>query len=1049
MFPVLNEEEASVNRGSRCVLIGLAILVMLSAGDIRGYSAPGTEAGQVTSHLVGYAHSDIDWLWEWPETKELWKNDATTLLQIMQEHPEFRYSQSQQVMYDVIKKEHPELFEQIVAAVKRGQWEPLPSWCESDMNIPSGESLVRQFLLGNNFNRDNFGITNPVGWRPDSFGHAWTIPQILLGCDIPYYYFCRGGRGEQVFWWESPDGSRVLAFNEPQWYNLKLASDNVVRVPEQYARKYGIRDWMTVYGVGDHGGGPTREDIATAKRLMEEPGPVKARFSSAKEFFDALCKDEPVEGYPVISDELNPIFEGCYTTHVETKRNNRRGEQTLYSAEVWASMAHLLGGPYPYEDLRKAWEEILRNQFHDILPGSNIHASYLYAEQRYKLALELAEKALKSSVSFLAKQIDTRNANGGYPIVVFNSLSWSRSDVVEVALPSLKPGNTRLEALDSEGRSSPVELTFDAGGKAIARFVAKDVPAVGYKTFWLKEVEEGSSVERSTSGAAGGNVLENEFFRIEFDPVRGFLTRIYDKRLDRDILALGGGGDLMQILWEGPEGMNAWVLGPIQRTTPLYSTEAEPPKVETFPGGSRLILTQTYYGSTITHTLSLRDGLPRIDFDLNLDWQLNGWSNIGGPMLKVAFETSIDKGQANFEIPFGAIERPRTGREVVAQKWVDLTALEETPEPGKIKAKPVPVPLDTLFNADAFRAAGEGRGGAGFDDQDIAYPSEMMPEAGIHEYEGVPFILPDAAAPKNNVVLKGQRLVLPQNGGGDIYVLGASNNGSYSARVIVRFEDGHEERALLALSDWVIPAFGKTAALSYPFRRLVSGATESAAPKIWVQQIKVRGNGPIHELVLPDSPRMHIFALTIVPHEAVSGRPLYGVALLNDGRYGFDVNGNTIRMTLIRTPYDPDPVPEVGRHELRYAIYSHEGSWQDSDVPKRAWEFNTPLVAIAESEHEGALSGSRSFLSLDGDGLILSALKRAERSDDLILRFYDSEGNGAQASLRFDLPAGIRSVRETNMVERPLGNVALSGQVLRVMVGPWKVKTYELQGSWR
>ncbi|MDQ2732612.1 MAG: hypothetical protein M3Y56_13215, partial [Armatimonadota bacterium] len=625
-------------------------------------ASPETRA--ITDHLIGYAHTDTDWLWEWPETKRTWYNDGMTILKLMAEFPDFHFSQTQGTLYQAMQQEHPDLFSGIQAAVKAGRWEPLNGWCENDMNMPSGESQIRQAVMSNEYFQQTLGVTSSICWRPDSFGHSWTLPMILKGSGVNSYYFCRAGKGIPIFWWESPDGSRILAFNEPAWYNVSINPGTAQLAVQQTAR-FKEPEWLTVYGVGDHGGGPTRNDINETHHLDSLPAFPHMQSGTAAAFFEQLRKAEPKEGYPVISDEMNPTFKGCYTSHVDTKRYNRQLEHALYSAEAWSSVGSLLGRPYPADSIRDAWYDTLRNQFHDILAGSNIHNSYMYAKSRDVIALDKATAARSNAQETIAQQINTGRGQGT-PVVVFNPLGWARTDVVaaDVAVPLPVAGAFRVR--DSSGAMSTASATDAGAGLTHLEWVATDVPAVGYRVYWL---EPAAATPISTLVPQTPGAIENAFFRVNYDADHGTITGIFDKIHNRPLFKTGGAVDQMQVLWEG--GGDAWDLGPIQSTTP--ATMSKPPVVQTGPDGSQsLILTDSYNKSTLVHRVTLRPSIPRVDFDLDMDWQEQQVPGKGGAFLKTAFDTAIQNPQDWWEIPFGAITRHNDGDESVGLRWIDM-----------------------------------------------------------------------------------------------------------------------------------------------------------------------------------------------------------------------------------------------------------------------------------------------------------------------------------------------------------------------------------------
>ncbi len=788
---------------------------------------------QYVVDLVGHAHIDMNWLWLWPETIDVCKNTFSTMLRIMEEQPDFRFSQSQASTYVIMEEHFPEIFAEMQKAVKRGQWEITGStWTEGDMNMASGESIVRQILYARQYFLQKFGTWTETCWEPDTFGHAWTVPQILAKSGLKYYYFMRCDPGERVFWWEGPDGSRVLAYNRGT-YNGKV-DDNTMDFAFDINNRYGARRGMLVYGVGDHGGGPTREDIAKALELQKRVVYPEVRFGTTKEFYEGLLREK--KAYPVVRNELNFIFTGCYTTHGDIKKMNRAMENLLPTAETFSALAIPYGYRYPTDSFLAAWRNTLFNQFHDIFDGSAIHGSYDYSRELFGKAYDLGDSALTNALLKLAKNIDT--SGKGTPIVVFNPLSWERSDIVRVLIPADLRDKT-IKVTDSRGRTVPTSIHGDQ-----VVFLAKAVPSLGYQVF---RVREGQTQDPQTVFATS-NTLENQFYRVRIDPASGTLTSIYDKAAQREVLVPGRKGDLLQLLFEEPGGMSAWNIGRIQKTVDLDSGAS----VEVVSAGgteATIRIRHAYNKSTFVQDVTVYDGVPRIDFKLSADWYEQGTGAESGPMLKVAFPINVidvNDVKATFEIPFGSIERPAKGNEVPGQKWID-----------------------------------------------------------------------------------------------------------------------------------------------------VSGAD-------------------------------------------------YGASLLNDCKYGHDVNGSTMRLTLLRCSYEPDPTPDQGHHEITYSLYPHKGDWKTADTVRRGYELNNPLLPLVTETRGGRLPAKHSFLEVSPSNIIVTALKKAEESDDLILRFYECEGRGGTASISFGMPA--RSARETNLMEQPAKglDMPVRGGQISVPFGKWEIKTLRI-----
>lgn len=805
------------------ILIG-AILVMLCCTGLIAADAP-----PPTVSLVGHAHIDFAYLWSWPETRNVVSNTFFTVSVLMNEYP-FVFSQSQAALYEETKRSWPDIYERMQDRVKRGQWDvsTASTWSEGDTNLSSGEAIVRSILLANRFIRREFGVEPTVAWYPDNFGHAWTLPQILAKSGIKYYYFSRGP-GKPLFWWQSPDGSRVLAYRFGK-YNQGIEEQELASAAADFCKQSGVNDYMRVYGVGDHGGGPTRAQLATVAELQSRPDFPKMEFSSAVSYFDKVAKSG--HSFPVIDAELNPVFAGCYTSHSDMKRYNRQCENLLASSEVLSSIASHYGVAYPSEEFKASWRKTCFNQFHDILCGTAVHSSYDYAKQLHDEIIAQAKSASATSTKALASRIDTRGK--GIPIVVFNPLSWTRTDFVTIASPFASQA-TAVSITDASGR---VYAGRSLGNRLT--FTARDVPALGYKVFWVNRVSKplGSNV------SVNGSVVENQFFRVRVEPRVGVITEIYDKVNRRNVLPPGQYSDLLQILSEDSKAMSAWTLGRIMGTKNLLDT-SEIVRIDTGPAKVTLQYDHRYGRSVFTQELTLYDAVPRIDIKMAADWREPWGKDKTTSMLKVAFASNLVNPVATFEIPFGSIRRAKDGSEVVGQKWADLS---------------------------------------------------------------------DAN---------------------------------------------------------------------------------------------------------------------------------YGVSILNDCKYGFDVTGSTLRMSLLRTPHKPDPQADFGMHEMVFSIYPHKGDWRSGGTVRRGYELNEPLVAVATTAHKGALPAAKSFVSVSAPNLVVTALKKAEDDDSLILRLYETNGQACQSVIRTALPVG--SYVETDLMENQIGeqHPIRNGQ-FSIEAGKHEIKTYKL-----
>jgi len=630
---------------------------------------------QYTGDLVGHAHIDLQWLWEWQEGLVVTHDTFNQAVKFMDEFPGFTFSQSSSWLYKATEDQYPDLFKKIQKKVKKGQWEIVGGRvCEGDTNMISPESHVRQFLYGQRYFRDKFGKTAKVAWEPDTFGHTAQMPQIahLGGCDS--YYFCRGGKGQPLFWWSALDGTKVLAFDEPasgSWYNGDLSYANFNEMLS-FQEKTGSKDMLWVYGVGNHGGGPTRENIETALGWMKDPSKPRVKFATATEFFDKL-RTYDLKKIPTIKDELNPVFDGCYTSHSEIKQANRNAEAMTTAAEAIATIASLRGFAYPKDSFRRNWEEICFNHHHDTLPGSGIHAPYEKTKTQLARVVMDDKDIIQRAMESMVVQV---TAPKGISEMVFNPTGWARSGWVETYLvksgwdqdSGVTPENAVAVAPD--GTKYPVQVV-DALSRRV-RFWAGNVPAYGYKVYNFQARTADPVPEPEF---AGQGVVGNSRFSVMFDATRGCLTSLYDKVRKRELAGPNGLGRL-EAHFEGPGGMSAWVIGGISKVVPL-----EVVKSSVANGGNETVLRLDYRlpahnsvskDTFVTQRFHIDNETDQVTVDVDCDWNAVGTGNEPTPMLRVAFDTALSSPTATYEVPFGSIARPTDGKEGSALQWGDL-----------------------------------------------------------------------------------------------------------------------------------------------------------------------------------------------------------------------------------------------------------------------------------------------------------------------------------------------------------------------------------------
>jgi alpha-mannosidase len=654
-------------------LLPLLAVLLVAAGSSAGQEAKKrpTETlrnpREYTAHLVGHAHIDLSWLWRWEETV----NDVAvqtfkgTLAQ-MAKMPGLTFAQSQAALYEAIEKNYPALFEEIRARVREGTWIPIGGmWVEPDLNMPDGEALARQLLYGKRYFLDRFGVDVTVGWNPDAFGHNWQLPQILNKAGIRYYVFERcAPEKAPFFWWEGKDGSRLLSYVPPGWYLVSL-KDGLNDVLKDAALQTPLKDFLILYGEGDHGGGPRSSDVAAIEKFRNDPNHPKMVFSNPAAFFKKV--EASGIDFPVVRKELNFTFPACYTTQAATKKWNRTAESLLLEAERFSALAVASGfrDYYPERDIDEAWKTTLRNQFHDILAGSAIGPVYEESGRYYREALARGQRALDFSLETILGAADTRGE--GVPVAVFNPLFWERTEPVEaeVVFPFSPPA---VKVLNPQGEAIPSQVLERKAGEKQTRFrlvfLAGSIPSFGYQIYRAVPAEKPAEAVREGI-VVTSHELENEFFRVEIDEKTGWIKSLFDKRAGREVLA--GPGNVLQSIADEPESMSAWELGLKGEPLNVGESGANVQVVESGPVRGVVRVTTPFANSVFEQDLTIAAGLPRLDCRMRLDWQERSL------MIKAAFPVNVTSGQAEFEIPFGTITRPADGAEVPALRWVDLS----------------------------------------------------------------------------------------------------------------------------------------------------------------------------------------------------------------------------------------------------------------------------------------------------------------------------------------------------------------------------------------
>ncbi len=640
-------------------------------------------------HLIGNAHLDPVWLWRWQEGYAEVKATFRSALDRMKEFPEFIFTCSSMAYYQWVEENAPEMFEEIRERVREGRWAVVGGWyIQPDCNIPSGESFARHGLYSQRYFREKFGTMARTGYCVDSFGHSGMLPQILRKSGMEQYVFMRPGPDEKelpgnLFLWESPDGSRVTAFRIPYEYSIWWGDINNPDPVEKQklvatralAKELGY-DQMGFYGVGNHGGGPTIENLRMMRELKKEWGDDILVMSSPDRYFDAVKDKGP--SLSVVRDDLQHHAVGVYSAHSEIKSLNRRAEHRLFSAEAFSVMAHrLLGLSYPAAEIRRAWECVMFNQFHDIVTGCSIREAYQDARESYGCALDIAARAQNGALQKISWSIDTSGGRDvaltkekdvvlwevegiGAPLVVFNPHPWEVRSPVQV--------NKKLKGItDKSGRPLPLQIVrgtqTNIDDKWDTLFTA-EVPPMGYRMYRIYREREFPQGDLPGMLNAGDTFLENGFVRLELDASTGYIKRLYDKKSGID--ALSGPGAVPVVIDETEADTWAHLMTSFIKEAGRF-TGATVRLLETGPLRTRLRVTSTYNMSILRQDFFLYHDRPDIEVAVKLDWREPHC------MLKLSFPVNVENPKTFCEIPYGFIERATSGIEVPGQRWMDVS----------------------------------------------------------------------------------------------------------------------------------------------------------------------------------------------------------------------------------------------------------------------------------------------------------------------------------------------------------------------------------------
>jgi alpha-mannosidase len=661
---------------------------------------------QATMHLTGNSHIDAAWLWPWTETVDVVKRTFGTALQLMNEYPDYTYTQSAAQYNAWIAGKYPQMNEQIKQRIKEGRWEIVGGmWVEPDLNMPDGEAQVRSILVGKRWFQKEYGVDVRIGWNPDSFGYTWQLPQIYKRSGIDYFVTQKTAWNDtnqfpfKLFWWESPDGSKVLTYFPHDYGNDNL---NPVRLSHDFtiAREHapGLTEMMDLYGSGDHGGGPTRAVLDEGVHWMQpEKIAPTMKFGTAQSYFteiekkiapeshtwdyDSIAKGyerpaPPAEGLVAIPTWKSELYfeyhRGVMTTQAGHKRNMRDSEEWALNAEKLASLAWLEGDQYPGDELTEAWKKITFNDFHDLAAGSGIGIIYNEAQQDYDQVRWATNEISQHAIKTLAANVDTQ-VTGGVPILVLNPLAWERSGTVtaNVQLPAAAGGG--ISVLDGANRVVPSQVLERSDKNHTYRLLISvdNVRSMGYKVL---HVVPGAR-QFASDLKAEGMTIENALLKVTVDPQTGCITSLYDKKTKFETLAPGACGNQLQTFKDLPKDYDAWNIDP--GTLDHFTSIDKADSVELVAKGplhGAIRVTHTWQNSKFVQEIELDAGADQVDVANDIDWHETH------VLLKAAFPLAATSNKATYEVPYGSIERPTTRNnsweqaqfEVPALRWADL-----------------------------------------------------------------------------------------------------------------------------------------------------------------------------------------------------------------------------------------------------------------------------------------------------------------------------------------------------------------------------------------
>ncbi len=666
------------------------------------------EVDYETSYKIacfGHAHIDVAWLWQFKETIRKSAHSFSTAVNLMEEYPSFKFIQSQPQLYWYIKEYYPKLYKKIKAKIAANNWQPEGGmWVEADTNLLSGESLVRQFLYGKKFIKEEFDFDSKVCWLPDVFGYTASLPQIMKKSEVDYFMTSKISWNDtnefpySIFHWEGLDGTDVLTHVPrvilPQTYNGEITAKNILDLKDnyevqkednQFKFKYGDSsnyfkkdrvipddELIYIYGYGDGGGGVTADFINKIKRFNKFPYLPQLEFAQPREYFENLNENminNDIE-YPTWKGELYLEYHrGTYTSQAEIKLQNRRLEEKIREAEILNTLTDI----YPQSKIENNWKKINLNQFHDIIPGSSIKEVYQDVNDIYNEVDKSLDKIINNTLDKLKKEIKLDSNDNNKHYLVWNGLDHKRNTYIQFEESELDINKNNISFYDYDNNKA---LAFsyrkNLNEKNIYEVYLENIPAFGYKI--IKIIKDNNKNNQSKKIINDSSSMENDFYKITFE--KGKISSLYDKRREVELIEEGKYGNELQFFIDKPSRFEAWEQDAdfedhrIEDILSLNKFE-----IKAYQNQKIAYLNWTFKKSTFEQNIILYDKLDRIDIKNRVDWKDRE------VLVKTAWPVNIINDQARYEIAYGNITRPTTNNttfekaqfEVPGHRWADLS----------------------------------------------------------------------------------------------------------------------------------------------------------------------------------------------------------------------------------------------------------------------------------------------------------------------------------------------------------------------------------------